>query len=479
MSSIPEQAAKALPMIQVDQELIHKHLDQVVRDSVEQTRNALLEAEADELCGAQRYERSPERLDTRAGHYTRPLHTKAGAVTLQVPKLRNLPFETAIIERYRRRETSVEEALVEMDLAGVSTRRVEDITAALWGTRVSSSTVSDLNKKMYAHIEQWRNRPLEGRHPYVYWDGIWLKRCWGGEVRNSAVLVAVGVNHEGFREVLGVLEGTKEDKESWVAFLRSLKGRGLPGVRLFLSDKCLGLVESLAEFYPEACWQRCAVPFYRNVFTAVPKGKVKEVAAMRKAIHAQEDTASAQEKARQVAQKLEALPLGKAAALIRAGIDETLTSMAFPREHWRSLRTNNLLERLMRALRRRTRVVGCFPDGESAVMLVGARRRHVAGTKWGRRRYLDRGHWQDWHGEMIELTELTIRPAGPKEPPRSPWRERRRRRVGGSGRWRQEKSGDSPSGRRVRGARRPPCRRFRRVVRRPGGTHCRPPGPPG
>jgi transposase-like protein len=149
MSSVPEQAAQAIPVIQVNHEEVHRHLDAVVRDSVEATLNARLEAEADELCGARRYQRSSERLDTRAGHYTRRLHTRAGPVELNVPKLRNLPFETAIIQRYRRRETSVEKALVEMYLAGVSTRRVEDITEALWGTRVSSSTVSELNKKIY------------------------------------------------------------------------------------------------------------------------------------------------------------------------------------------------------------------------------------------------------------------------------------------------------------------------------------------
>ena len=389
MSSIPEEPAQALPVIQVDHDQIHKHLDGVVRDTVEQTLNALLDAEADELCGAKRYERSPERLDNRAGHYTRQLHTQAGQVTLQVPKLRNLPFETAILERYRRRETSVEEALVEMYLAGVSTRRVEDITEALWGTRVSSSTVSELNKKIYGKIEEWRNRPIEGEHPYVYLDGIWLKRCWGGEVRNLAVLVAVGVNRDGFREVLGVMEGAKEDKDSWLAFLRHLKGRGLRGVKLFVSDKCLGLVESLAEFYPEALWQRCAVHFYRNVFTAVPSGKVKEVAAMLKAIHAQEDKEAARAKAAAVVDKLEAMRLGKAAGVLREGVEETLTYMAFPREHRTRLRTNNALERIMREVRRRTRVVGAFPDGQSALMLVAARLRHIAGTKWGTRRYLD------------------------------------------------------------------------------------------
>lgn len=390
-------------VIRIDQDQVRSHVEEVVRSTVEETLNALLDAEADELCGAQRYERSPERLDTRSGHYRRKLLTKAGKVELKVPRLRSLPFETQIIERYRRRESSVEEALVEMYLAGVSVRRVEDITEALWGERVSPSTVSELNQKIYDQIDAWRNRPIEGQHAYVFLDGIWLKRCWGGEVKNVAVLVAVGVREDGYREILGVMEGAKEDTESWRGFLRHLKQRGLRGPQLFISDKCLGLVESLAEFYPQAAWQRCAVHFYRNVFTVVPKGKVKEVAAMLKAIHAQEDRVAAREKAQAVASKLEGMRLGKAAELVRAGIEETLAYMAFPREHWRSIRTNNMLERIMREIRRRTRVVGAFPDGRSALMLVAARLRHIAGTKWGRRRYLD----MDRLREVREEEQLT------------------------------------------------------------------------
>jgi putative transposase len=193
------------------------------------------------------------------------LQTKAGEVTLTVPKLRNLPFETAIIERYRRRESSVEEALIEMYLAGVSVRRVEDITQALWGTRVSASTVSDPNQKIYGKINEWRERPLVGEFPYVFLDGLWLKRSWGGEVKNVSVLVAIGVAQSGYREILAVSEGAKEDKASWTNFLRELKQRGLKGVQMFVSDKCLGLVENFTEFYPDAKWQRCVVHFYRNV----------------------------------------------------------------------------------------------------------------------------------------------------------------------------------------------------------------------
>src|SRR6266480_472058 len=257
------EAAKLSQVIQIDEGKIQEHLGEVVRSTVEETLNAMLDAEADLLCRAEQYERTEARKDTRAGSYQRHLQTKAGEVTLKVPKLRTLPFETAIIERYRRRESSVEEALVERYLAGVSVRRVEDITEALWGTRVSPSTVSELNRKIAATIEAWRTRPIEGEHPYVYLDGIWLKRTWGGEVRPVAVLVAIGVNRDGHREILGVAEGAKEDAESWRQFLRQLKARGLTGVRLVVSDKCLGLVEAVGETYPAARWQRCVVHFYR------------------------------------------------------------------------------------------------------------------------------------------------------------------------------------------------------------------------
>ena len=389
MSSVADVPSDAVKLIEIDQGQLRQHVDGLVRDAVEDTLNALLDAEADALCHARRYERSPDRTDYRAGSYTRQLHTKAGEVELKVPKLRRATFESQVIERYRRRETSVEEALVEMYLAGVSVRRVEDITEALWGTRVSPSTVSELNQKIYARIREWRNRPVEGEHPYVYLDGVWLNREFGGEVRPVAVLVAIGVNAEGFREVLGVMEGAKEDTESWRAFLRHLKGRGLRGVRLVISDKCLGLVEALGESFPGALWQRCVVHFYRNVMRVVPTGKVREVMALLKAVHAQEDREAALAKAAQVVAKLEAMRLGQAAAVVRAGVVETLAYMSFPREHWTRLRTNNPLERLNLEIRRRTRVVGTFPDGESALMLVAARLRHVAASRWGSRKYLD------------------------------------------------------------------------------------------
>ena len=376
-------------VIQIDEARIRDHLGEMVRGTVEETLNAMLDAEADRLCGADRYERSEGRKDTRAGSYQRSLDTKAGKVSLKVPKLRRQTFETAIIERYRRRESSVEEALVEMYLAGVSVRRVEDITEALWGTRVSPGTVSNLNKKIYAKIDEWRHRKIEGDHPYVFLDGIVMKRSWAGEVRNVSLLVAIGVTTEGYREILGIMEGPKEDKSGWSAFLRHLMDRGLSGVQLVVSDACRGLVESVTEFLPDTRWQRCVVHFYRNVFSLVPSGKVRDVSKMLKAIHAQEDRKAAAEKMGAVISELRRQRLNKAADLLEESGHETLTYYAFPDSHWIKLRTNNPLERIMREIRRRTRVVGAFPDGKSCLNLAAARLRHIAGTQWATRKYMN------------------------------------------------------------------------------------------
>ena len=275
-------------IIQLNEDLIKYDLKDHVRSSVEETLCALLDKEADELVNAQKYERSAERQGYRSGHYKRNFQTTAGNVELKVPKLKGVPFETAIIERYRRRESSVEEALIEMYLAGVSVRRVEDITEALWGTKVSPGTISNLNKKAYEHIETWRTRPLADSYPYVYVDGVYLKRSWGGEIQNVSILVAIGVSNDGCREIIGAAEGMKEDKESWRSFFVWLKERGLTGVRLIIGDKNLGMLETIPEVFPEARYQRCTVHFYRNIFSVTPRNKMKAVALMLKAIHSQE-----------------------------------------------------------------------------------------------------------------------------------------------------------------------------------------------
>ena len=352
-----------------------------------------MEQEAEKLTQAARYERNETRQGYHSGHYDRNLTTTSGDVTLHVPRLKGVSFETAIIERYRRRESSVEEALIEMYLAGVSVRRVEDITEALWGSKVSPATISELNKKAYVHIEDWRNRPLQGgKYPYVYVDGIYLRRNWGGEYENVAILVAIAVTEDGYREVLGAAEGMKEDKASWVNFFQWLKSRGLDGVKLIVGDKCLGMLEAVGEAFPDAKYQRCTVHFYRNVFSVVPRSRVKLVAKMLKAIHAQESKKAAREKAKAVVAQLKEMKLKEAAKKVEDSVEETLTYCDFPYEHCTRIRTNNVIERLNREIRRRTRVVGTFPDGNSALMLVCARLRHVAGTQWGNKKYMNMKH---------------------------------------------------------------------------------------
>ena len=377
------------PIVSVDEETLKGDLRELVRKTVQDTINALLEQEAEEMVGAERYERTAGREAYRSGHYKRRLTTTSGQIELDVPKLRGATFQTAVIERYRRRETSVEEAIIEMYLAGVSTRRIEDVSEILWGAGVSAGTVSNLNEKAYKSVEEWRSRPLSGEYPYVFIDGIYLKRSWGGSYENVSILVAIGVNGDGRREIIGCAEGFTESKDSWREFLLWLKGRGLSGVRMVTGDKCQGMVGALEEVFPQASYQRCTVHFYRNVFSKVPKQKRALVARMLKAIHAQESREAAMAKADEVAASLEGMRLGAAAKVVREGCLETLTYTDFPMQHWTRIRTNNAIERLNREIRRRTRVVGTFPDGHSALMLVTARLKYIAECEWGKRRYLD------------------------------------------------------------------------------------------
>ena len=362
---------------------------ELVRQTVEDTINALLDEEADLLVNAERYERTADREAYRAGHYTRNFTTSSGNIEVAMPKLKGAKFVTAVIERYKRREVSVEEAIVEMYLAGVSTRRVEDVSEILWGASVSAGTVSNLNEKAFESIEEWRNRPLSCEYRYVYVDGIYLKRAWGGAVENVAVMVAIGVNDDGYREIIGAAEGFTESTECWREFLSWLKSRGLRGVRMFIGDKAAGMVGALAEVFPDAAYQRCTVHFYRNALSKVPSSKKKAVAARLKAIHAQESFEACEEKALRVASDLEGMKLKEAARVVREGYLETLAYTRFPEEHWRRIRTNNAIERLNKEIRRRTKVVGAFPDGKSALMLVTARLKYVADSEWGSRRYLD------------------------------------------------------------------------------------------
>ena len=392
-----EARAMSKEIIQFDQAMFETKLDAMVRDKVEQIVNAMLDEEADLIANAARYERSDGRKAYRAGHYGRGFTVKAGRLALRIPKLKGAVFESAVIERYRRREQSVEESLIDMYLAGVSTRRVDDISQLLWGERMPSQTLSDKLKRVYDQIDQWRNRPLDSEYPYVFMDGVWHKRSWGGGVENVSVLVAIGVDADGRREVIGVAEGMKEDKASWEQFIRSMIERGLKGVRLVVGDRCAGLVATVDSMLPKARYQRCMVHFMRNVLSKVPPTHREWASAALKAIFAMESRASALAKAETVASEMETRKLRAAANCLREGIGETTTYLLdeYPAEHRRRIRTNNMIERLNREIRRRTRVVGSFPDGRSALMLVCARIRYVTANEWSTRRYLDMSRLND------------------------------------------------------------------------------------
>ena len=384
-------------IIQFDDAMFESKLDALVRIKVEQTINAMLDAEADEITNAARYERKTDRKAFRAGHYERTLTAKAGKLSLKVPKLKGALFESAVIERYRRRESSVEEALREMYLAGVSTRRVDDISQLLWGERMPSQTLSDKLKKIYKEIDEWRKRPLESKYPYVFVDGVWHKRSWGGHVENVSVLVAIGVSTEGRREVIAVDEGMREDAASWEQFFRSMIERGLRGVRLVVGDRCAGLVSTVNSMLPNAKYQRCMVHFMRNVLSKTPPSHREWASAALKAIFAQENRESAMAKAGTVAGEMEERKLKAAANCLREGVGETTTYLLpeFPANHGIKLRTNNMIERLNKEIRRRTRVVGGFPDSNSALMLVCARIRYVTSRSWSDRRYMDMSRLDD------------------------------------------------------------------------------------
>ncbi|MFT9110593.1 IS256 family transposase [Bifidobacterium psychraerophilum] len=384
-------------ILQVNQPMFETQLDRMVSEKVTEILNRMLDAEADEITGAARYERSCGRKAYRAGHYERDLTVKAGKLSVRVPKLKGALFESAVIERYRRREESVEEALIDMYLAGVSTRRVDDISQALWGARMPSQTLSDKLRKVYGDIDAWRERPLSQPYPYVFMDGVWHKRSWGGAVENVSILVAIGIGSDGHREVIGVAEGMKEDSASWNSFVSSLISRGLTGVRLVTGDRCAGLVNTVSELLPQARYQRCMVHFMRNVLSKVSPRHTRWAGDALKAVFAMESRESALAKAEQVATEMEERKLREAAKCLREGIDETTTYLmeSYPVEHRRRIRTNNMIERLNREIRRRTRVVGSFPDGRSALMLISARIRYVTANDWSARRYLDMSRLHD------------------------------------------------------------------------------------
>lgn len=379
--------AKDSTLVKFDEGQIHDYLNQTIREAVKEVFEALLEAEAAELAQARPYERTHTRKDHRNGTRKRKLATRVGEMELTVPRLRTIPFQSQIIDRYRRMESSLEEALIEMYLQGISTRKVDDITTELCGVHVSAGRMSRLNHKVYDKLKAWRERPLERHYRYLYLDGTVIKGRWSGHVEPISILVAVGVTEEGYREVLAVNAGSSEDGDSWLALLRSLRKRGVRGVDLIIADAHAGLREAREKAFGKAKYQRCIFHFIRNILTQVPKRKQKQVARAVKAIFAQESFDESEAKARRfMAEHEKSLP--GAIKTLRKGLLEALTYYQFPEAHWSRIRTNNPLERLLREVKRRLKVVGTFPDVDSALMLATARLKWTQESTWSQKRYL-------------------------------------------------------------------------------------------
>ncbi|HXL42520.1 MAG TPA: IS256 family transposase [Gaiellaceae bacterium] len=345
----------------------------LLRAMVKDFAEAVMSADADAVCGAGYGERSPERVNRRNGYRERDWDTRVGSIELALPKLREGSyFPDWLLQPRRRAEQAFVSVIADAYLAGVSTRRVEKLVQQLGVERMSKSQVSRLAKSLDRIVEDFRTRPLDGA-PYAYatFDALVVKCREGGRTVNVCVVHAVGVNRDGFRESLGLDVVTAEDGAAWLAFLRSLVARGLNGVRLATSDAHPGLVDAIAATLPGSAWQRCRTHAMRNLLTRVPKSAQSFVATMVRTIFAQPDSATVHEQHLRIVDQL-ATRFPEAAALLEEAAPDLLAFTAFPKEHWRQLWSNNSLERLNKEIRRRTDVVGIFPDRAAIVRLVGA-----------------------------------------------------------------------------------------------------------
>jgi putative transposase len=345
----------------------------LLRVMVKDFAEALMSADADAVCGAEYGERSPERVNRRNGYRERDWDTRVGSIELALPRLREGSyFPDWLLQPRRRAEQAFVSVIADAYLAGVSTRRVEKLVQQLGVERMSKSQVSRLAKSLDGIVEDFRTRPLDGApYAYVTLDALVVKCREGGRTVNVCVVHAVGVNRDGFRESLGLDVVTAEDGAAWLAFVRGLVARGLAGVKLVSSDAHPGLVDAIAATLPGAAWQRCRTHFMRNLLTRVPKSAQSFVATMVRTIFAQPDAATVREQHTRIVAQLEQRFPDAAALLDEAG-PELLAFTGFPKEHWRQLWSNNSLERLNKEIRRRTDVVGIFPNRNSIVRLVGA-----------------------------------------------------------------------------------------------------------
>ena len=356
---------------------LRKHLDEadpdLLRSMVKAFADQLMSAEASALCNAGYGEITPERLNSRNGYRSRDFDTRAGTVELAIPKLRTGSyFPDWLVEPRRRAERALVAVVAQCYVEGVSTRRVDDVVKSMGIDGISKSQVSELAKSLDEMVSAFRNRPLDaGPYSYIWVDALTQKVREGGRIVNVAVVVATGVNADGHREILGLDLITTEDGAGWTAFLRGLVARGLSGVALVVSDAHQGLVDAIASVLPGAAWQRCRVHFVRNVLTRVPKATQSMVATLIRSIFEQPDHEQVLAQHGRVVEQLTERFADAADMLVGAQAD-ILAFSTFPKEHWRQIWSNNPQERLNKEIRRRTDVVGIFPNRSAVIRLVGA-----------------------------------------------------------------------------------------------------------
>jgi putative transposase len=361
---------------------------------VEAVLNQILEAQATESLGADRHERTEERLGYRNGYRPRTLFTRVGPVTLQVPQTRDGSFSTDIFKRYQRSEQAFVLALMEMVVNGVSTRKVSAITEELCGASFSKSTVSSLCAGLDPRVRTFNERRLEGEYPFVLVDAMVIKTRSDDRVISRAALIVSGIRSDGYREILGIKLGDTESFATWDETFRWLKGRGLKGVMFLISDQHGGLVEAAAKHFQGASWQRCQVHLMRNLLGhCSPRVRV-EVAAAAKLVFQAADMTEARRRLKEFVERFQT-SAAKAVACLEAGFDDAMAVMSLPEKYRKRLRTTNMQERMNEEVRRRERVIRIFPNDESALRLIGALLAEQ-NEVWQERRYLDMDEFEQW-----------------------------------------------------------------------------------
>ena len=380
--------------ITVNQELLHRlflsdNKDSGVAALLESVLNQILQAQATEQLEAEPYERTEERKGYRNGTYPHKLTTRVGTLTLRIPRFRNGKFSTELFARYQRSEQALVLALMEMVINGVSTRKVSQITEELCGTEFSKSTVSELCKKLDPVVHGWNNRNLHDmRYPFILVDALVLKVREEGRVRARSVMIAIGVNTDGYREILGLMLGDSESESSWGEFFTWLKSRGLRGVDIIVSDNHGGLVKAVRSHFQGVTWQRCQTHFMRNILDVTPKSIQDELYPHLRAILDAPDVDTARVLLNQTLEAYENRA-PKAMKVLEDGFDDATAILILPERYRRRLRTTNGVERLNEESRRRERVIRIFPNRESVIRLVGALLMEFV-DKWASgRKYLD------------------------------------------------------------------------------------------